>query len=142
MAVSLMCLRDQRGKEVYFDEDSNEVSFETGMAIKQIHPNWTMQTEDWGYFPRAFNDVLNLNDKSMWKKYDVYIAIACTSGITGLIWFIAGLIEISKFRGAKWNLASLGLSMCSISLAIFIAVNVFIFYRICMTLLIKTNHKR
>ena len=133
MAISALCLCDKRGKEVYFDEVPNiEFTLQMGILMKAMHSTYTMRTDDWGYFQRAFFDVLDNPDTTMWKDYDVFLGIACTAGVTGILWVIASGLEITKFCKISWGRATCGLILCIITLVLFCGGNGFVFYRICM----------
>ena len=109
IAISILCLLDKKGKEVYFDEDPNtgaSYTFAVGMGIKLFsNTEWTVRTEDWGYFYRAFEETMK-DSNSYWKDYDVWLAIVITAGVTGIMWIINSIIEIRKFAKAGWDLAS------------------------------------
>jgi len=105
--------------------------------------NWTMRTDDEGYFQRAFLDVLKNEKNSFWKDYDVFVAICCTTGVTGIIWVIIGIFELTKFIECRWELASCGFLISLINLLLFAGGNIFIILRICifsnLTKLLKIN---
>ena len=106
--MSVLCLLDKKGKEVYFDEELStgvSYSFAAGMVMKLANPEWTIRTDDWGYFYRAFEETLK-DSNSYWKDYDVFLAIAVTAGVTGIMWFINSIVEIRKFAKSRWNLAN------------------------------------
>ena len=104
MAVSVLCLFDKRGKEVYFDESPTEVTFAIGKTIKSMYASFTIRTDDWGYFYRAFESTRD-NENSYWKDYDVFLAIACTAGVTGILWIVCSIIDVFKFTRAGWHLS-------------------------------------
>ncbi len=123
---------DRKGKEVYFDQDPQhlEYRFEDAMQIKDQHQNWTMRTDDWGYFQRAYYRVRD-EGSDYWYSYNVFIAIIVTTAVTGFLWLIASIIEIVKFGAWKWRLAAGGLTLCIINLLFNMGGSAFIYYRIC-----------
>ena len=64
---------DKKGKEVYFTEDPTgiEYCFEKVKEVIKTHSTWTINTDDYGYFYRAFEEsTLNYDDQiNYWKKY-------------------------------------------------------------------------
>ena len=97
---------DKKGKEAYFAEDPDQTEYTlfTAVPAKAFNPAWTLKTDDWGYFYRAFQRG-TLNSDSTWKDYDALLAIAITAGITGFIWFITAIIDIRKFCSTRWDMA-------------------------------------
>ena len=98
MEISVFSLADKKGKEVYFAEDSDqmEYTFLDALSIKLLNPTWTMKTDDWGYFYRAYERAA-LNSDSFWSQYDIFVATCFVTAITGVAWLIMSLIEIRQF---------------------------------------------
>lgn len=143
MYLSIYSAFDMRGREVYFDQNSTEVTFFNGMNIKLNNPSWTMKTDDLGYFYRAFNSYLTGNNYSFWKSYDAFFGIMIAGIMSSIIWLIGGIMEIYKFFYIKWSLANRvklsfdliqGLLVCILALLIFLGGNGYVFYRICILL--------
>ena len=108
MGIAVLCILDKRGKEVYFAEDptGTEYSFQVGVGLKlSIYQTWTIKTDDWGYFYRAFFSTWN-NSNSSWKSYDAFLAIVLTAGVTGILFFILSIMDIRKFSNFNWSVAT------------------------------------
>lgn len=91
-----------RGKEVYFDQNTTEVSFVIGMKIKLLNPSWTIRTDDWGFFFRAFGNYLT-GSNSYWRSYDSFLVIMITAGITGVLWLFGSYTEFKRYSDAHSN---------------------------------------
>ena len=99
IAVTVICLLDKRGKEIYFSEDPNglEYTLEQAKTIKEQNFSWNIKTDDWGYFYRAYTED--------WNKYNLFLPIAICGAIMGLSWTITTLFNIAKYTYLKWNFA-------------------------------------
>ena len=100
MVLSLVAAFDKRGKEAYFQEDTRERTMENAVTWKQVHPAWTVMTDDWGFFERAHEE-----GGSRWQDYDVFLVICTTAGISSAIWLLTSCVETYKFVQVKWPLA-------------------------------------
>ena len=98
--MSAVAVYDKRGKEAYFREDITERTLEDAVTLKQVHPTWTILTDDLGYFQRAHEESSN-----RWQEYDVFQSILVTACITGSLWVLINCLETYKFGTVKWNLA-------------------------------------
>lgn len=92
-----------RGKEVYFDENTTEVTFYVGMQIKLLNPTWTIRTDDWGFIYRAFGNYLS-GSNNYWRSYDVFIGLLLTAGITGTLYLFGSYIEFKRFTDKNMKL--------------------------------------
>ncbi len=70
------------------------------MALKQVHPGWTILTDDLGYFQRAHEE-----GSGRWQDYDVFQSILITACIAGSLWVLTNCLETYKFGAVKWGLA-------------------------------------
>lgn len=95
MVISGLCAFDKRGKEVYFAQDPTEYEFRAALAMKKINPQYSIKTDDWGYFQRAFQRVQDTND-SYWSNYDAFLAILVTAGVVGIYWIVTCIVYIVK----------------------------------------------
>ena len=105
IAATVLCIMDNKGKEVYFESQTDAVSFEAGMKLKKDNPDWVMKTEDWGYVYRSFEGWLK-SPSGFWKDYEIFLAMAATGGVTGLLWIVAAAIELHKFSQMRWTRAA------------------------------------
>jgi hypothetical protein len=129
LGVSGLCAYDKRGKETYFVQDPTEVTFQRGLVLKFMNPTWEMKTDDWGYFYRAFDYTLS-NPDGYWKDYDVFLALAITAAITGIMWIVIACIDINKFLKGKYHLAVKTLILSIVCLVLNIGGNVFVLLRV------------
>ena len=105
MGIAGYCLYDKKGTEVYTDTDSSDKGFSYLLALTTAQPSLTLKTDYWGYFQRAYESVKdNKEDASYWEDYNVYLFIAGTAGLVGILWFIGGIVELRKFLNTDWNL--------------------------------------
>ena len=106
--ITLFCLFDKKGKEIYFEDDTTETEYRFGdpniLIMKEFNPYWTIATDDWGYFYRFFERA-TIESSTLWKEYNVFEIIVITVGITGLLWIILTVANLLKYRYKKWNLA-------------------------------------
>ena len=104
MAASILCALDKKGKDVYFDQETEEYDLIAGLARKEATPTLTIKTENWGYFQVAFSAAM-ANANSRWKDYDCFLAILATAGVTGILWIVFGSIQIHAYRLGMWQSA-------------------------------------
>jgi len=95
---------DKKGKEIYFKEDpaGKEYTIKEAWALKLLNPEWTIRTDDWGYFYRAFT---TKDVNPFWEDYDSLLQMTITIGVSGLLFFITGIINACKFCGGNFNAA-------------------------------------
>jgi len=94
-----------RGKEVYFDQNTTEFTFLAGMEMKTRNLNWTIRTDDWGYFYRAFCNYMS-GSNNYWKDYDAFLGIILTSSFSGVLWIFGLYLEyIRLFKKGSLNSA-------------------------------------
>lgn len=124
-----------KGKEIYFKEDptGKEYSIREAEIVKQQNPTWTIETDDWGYFYRAF---AKHEDKSFWEDYDCALQITITTGVVSFFFIISGILNAVKFCKARFKLSCVGLVMTIISLVFLIGGSVQIVYK-CGTVIFK-----
>ncbi len=103
--ASFLAAYDKRGKEVYFDEDPTEVTFDYGMYMHAIHPTWKLRTDDWGWIYRSHG--LAQDGSEYWKEYDVFIAILVTGPILSFFWLLYGILALYKYLASKVHLATI-----------------------------------
>ena len=99
---------DKRQREIYFKGDPSETEYNfldtTFIVVRIMNPLWEIASDDFGYIYRMFvrgilNDVPGLN------KYDLFLPISITAGVTGLLWITLAIIDIKKFSSVIWNMA-------------------------------------
>eukprot|EP00826_Nyctotherus_ovalis_P062341 TRINITY_DN8_c0_g1_i3.p1 TRINITY_DN8_c0_g1~~TRINITY_DN8_c0_g1_i3.p1 ORF type:complete len:270 (+),score=59.93 TRINITY_DN8_c0_g1_i3:2-811(+) len=110
---------DKKGKEVYFkeDPDGKEYTINEAIIVKQTNPSWSIRTEDWGHFYRAF---VKDNSNSFWEKYDCLLSITITAGVVGVLWIITAVFNMYKYCGTRFDLSCKGLVLNIVTLAVFI----------------------
>ncbi len=96
--LTVFLVLDKRGKEAYFLEDEADRSFADAMTKKRANPQWTMRTDDWGYFYTAFR----AGQGSYWKDYDVFLCVALTAGLAGSLWVASSILDLWKLAQRGW----------------------------------------
>lgn len=108
MLISIACILDKRSKEIYFKGDPNDTEYEFGdseiLLIRITNPDWKLKIKDSGYIYRMFERGI-INNEPGYDKYDLFILIVCTAGVTGILWFILSILDIMKFKRTKWDSA-------------------------------------
>lgn len=129
MSVAGFCFFDEKGKELYFDEDptKSDFTFQDAFEIKLANPTWVIKTDDIGYFYRAF---VEKEVNPYWENYDVLLFIGIVSGITGTLWITSGVVNINKAYFCRWDLTFKGILITAVAFALFIGGNVPIILRI------------
>jgi hypothetical protein len=94
---------DKRGKETYFDEAPQEVSFGMAMYLRAMHRDWHIRTDDWGWIYRGHQ--LAENNQGYWPDHDVFTAILVSGGIVGGLWIFTALFELYKYLAKKTSIA-------------------------------------
>ena len=82
-------------------EDATELTLLAAIDKKANNPSWTLKTDDWGYFQRAYER----KSDAFWSKYNVFEAMLVTGIITGVYWFIISIVDLKKYSGANWETA-------------------------------------
>lgn len=108
LGTSLLCIFDKRSKEIYFNEDPDNKEYEFPdeaiLVQKGDNPGWALKMKDWGYIYRVYERGLLKSNPDV-RKYDVFLLIIITGGLTGLMWFILSVYDIEKFSKTKWSYA-------------------------------------
>lgn len=66
-------------------------------------PQFTINTEDWGYFQRAYEEVKS-GENMRWEEYNVALYIMLVSAISGGLLIIGTVLSLIKFCCSKWGL--------------------------------------
>ena len=103
IAASVVLSLDKKGKEAYFSEDTTERTLLEAIDVKKNTQTLNIRTDDWGYIQRTFER----NSDTFWNKYDIFLAVLVTGGVTGVYWIILSIIDIKKYKNCNWNRAVL-----------------------------------
>lgn len=124
--ASVFAAFDQHGREVYFDNSTEEFTFLEAKELKELHPDWIMHTDDWGYFYRAH---IRRNE-AYWEEFDVLFCIILTSCITGMLWILVSIMDIYKYSTLAWKVSIPVIIISTGTLVGNFLGNVFILYKI------------
>ncbi len=103
--MSYISAYDKKGREAFFEEDSGvTLTLLAAVNARLVHPMWTLETEDWGFIKRAYDENKD-GTSSRWENYNVFLAMCITSAICGTLWIVTNFYEIKKYGSLKWRLS-------------------------------------
>lgn len=95
---------DKKGKEAYFVEDETERTFVMALNYKIENSNWTIMTDDWGYFQRTYQKAIEGSTDNSLENYDVFIVIIIIGVVSFLMWGAYSALSFYMYYRRKWDI--------------------------------------